>query len=264
MAMPSLHRRALLGALASVPAVAFGETSPGAGQMSVIAMKSRALGETRRLTIYQPPNWRSGDRYPVLYLADGQFAGPFISDIARMVVAGSVRPLVIAGLWSAEAGPQSRGEEYVKGHPDGLYRYRKFERYFTQEVLPAIEAAYGASGAREDRMVAGWSDGGAWALGMGLGHPELFGHVAALSVSSASAAGSIDSPRRPPLFLASGDDEPYFRDLTRELAKEARKSPVEVIYRTAPGKHEPAVWLPMLHEAVLWAFGTQKKGSDGL
>lgn len=257
----SLTRRSLLMGMAASPGLASARAL--AGQMDVETFDSRIMREPRRLTIYRPPGWSSGQTWPVIYMADGQFLQPFIQDVDVLISARRLRPLVIVGMWSGEAGPRSRPEEYVEGYEGGARRHRDFGRFFLEEVMPKAEAEHGASTLREARMLAGWSDGGAWALATGLQAPSLVGHVAAFSVSSPNGSGRSGYAKRPALFLASGEDEPYYRGVTRDIAVSARRSKVEVIYKTVPGRHEPAVWRPLFSEAVLWAFG-RKEGSDGL
>lgn len=264
-ALPDRRRvLATLAVAATWPVGSRAEVVHLKGALRVDALHSRFLSETRQLTAYFPPGWTAGERYPVLYMADGQFLGPYLEDLDALIAAGALRPLVVVGLWSGDAGPQSRPQEYVEGYPDGARRFETFRRFFLEEVMPKAEAEYGASPLRQERMLAGWSDGGAWAASTGLSEPSRFGRVCALSISSPNGTGRAAYKQRPALFLASGDDEPYYRDVTRDLAVRARRSPVELIYKTVPGRHEPAVWRPMLKEAALWAFGVKKEGSDGL
>lgn len=248
-------------ALAASPA--FAQAPPLAGQLTVETFDSRFMREPRRLTVYRPAGWTAAQAWPVIYMADGQFLEPYIQDVDALIAAGRLRPLLIVGMWSGEAGPYSRPQEYVEGYEDGARRYRNFRRFFLEEVMPKAEAEYGAATLREERMLSGWSDGGAWALGVGLQEPSQFGRIAAFSVSSPNGAGRSGYAKRPALFLASGEDEPYYRGVTRDIANAARRSEVEVVYKTVPGGHEPAVWRPMFNEAVLWAFGKEKR-SDGL
>lgn len=259
--MTNIARRDVLFGLLASPAAAAAEP-PLAGRTFVVALESAALGETRHVGVYLPPTWRKAERYPVLYLADGQFMGPYARDLEAMMLAGKLRPLVIIGLWSSERGGQPRRQEYLAGYGGGARRHAASERFFLEGVMPMAQASFGAANDPAGRMVAGYSDGGSWALTTALSHPDQFGQAAALSISWEPSGAGIESPTRPRLFLGCGDSEPYYRDTTSELARRAKRSPVEVVYRTARGAHEPAVWRPLMSEAALWAFGT--KGSDGL
>src|SRR3954449_5378416 len=85
-------------------------------------IQSLYLGVTRQLTVWTPPRSRRRvDRYPVLYLNDGQnlfdparaFAGRtwrVAETAARLVRSRRIRPLIVVGIDHGEA---RRSREYL-------------------------------------------------------------------------------------------------------------------------------------------------------
>jgi enterochelin esterase-like enzyme len=215
------------------------------------------MGEQRRLTLYKPPGWREGGRYPVIYASDGQYLLGYLKLLDPLIVRGELPPIVAIGMWSAEGqgGPYTRSQEYLPGFKDGARRYAHFQRYFLDEVVPFAAVKLGASAVREERMLFGYSDGGSWALTTALNNPELFGTALALSIGWEPSGEKLAVPGRPRLFFGIGSKETTFKTVTTDIVRRAQRSPGEVIFRTGEGGHEPKVWAPMFLEAVKLAFG---------
>src|SRR3982751_5713241 len=116
------------------------------------------LGLTRRVTVWIPPRSRTKrvDRYPVLYLNNGQnlfdparaFAGNTwrVAETAgRLVRSGRIPPLLVVGI---DHGGVRRGREYLpvedlqnptaSAEPLG----REYAEFITREVMPFIARTY--------------------------------------------------------------------------------------------------------------------------
>lgn len=181
----------MLTALFLVSLVAGG--SVHAGRLEEHAIKSRDLGVSRNIRVWLPPGFRkSGIRYDVLYLNDGQNLfgdGDPDSDgpgwqadttAARLMAAGSIRPLIIVGI--DNGGDRARGIDYLpvpdpfEEHPDppGADRYLQF---VVDEVMPFVERHYPVARGPEHTGFGGSSYGAASAFYAALTRPGIFGRL---------------------------------------------------------------------------------------
>ena len=225
-------------------------SEPLQGQLVAEMLPSKVLGVTRKLTLYLPPNYDKAQRYPVLYLADGFAVPVFAPAIEAAILSGQIRPLIVVGLWPGEGGERSR--EYLPGR--SAPRYAEHADFVLNEVLPLVEQKYAPSTGPPDRLIAGFSDGAAWALSTGLKHKDVFGGIVALSFGWKPAAAGIDASDRPRLFLASGLLEPDFDATTREAFRHAAGAPNPVTFDGYTSGHELPAWRSMLLDALRWFF----------
>jgi predicted alpha/beta superfamily hydrolase len=156
--------------------------------------KSAALGNARTLLVYLPPGYDETDeRYPVLYMHDGQNlfdAGTsFIGvewnvdeTLERMIPDGEVAPVIVVGIYNTpdrefEYTPtQDRG----RGKGGGADRYARF---IVDEVKPFIDETYRTLPDREHTGIMGSSLGGIASLYIAWTHPEVFSKVGAMSTA---------------------------------------------------------------------------------
>lgn len=146
----------------------------------------------RRVWIYLPPGYQSAtDRYPVLYLLDGQnlfdqrtaFAGEWQVDetLERLIPAAEIEPIMVVGVDNsaeriAEYTPwadSSFGGGMAEAHLSAI----------TQVLMPYINARYRTLTGPTNTGIGGSSLGGLFALYTTYTHPEIFGRCAALSPS---------------------------------------------------------------------------------
>src|SRR3954464_10020752 len=150
------------------------------------------LGLTRRVTVWIPPRSRTTrvDRYPVLYLNDGQnlfdptraFAGNTwrVGETARRLVrSGRIPPFLIVGI---DHGGARRGREYVPvadvenptaSEPLG----REYAEFVTREVMPFIARTYPIAGGPSNTGFGGSSYGAVAALNTAMIKPGKFGKL---------------------------------------------------------------------------------------
>ncbi|WP_066763836.1 alpha/beta hydrolase [Sphingobium sp. CCH11-B1] len=179
---------------------------PLAGRLVKIAAMPSAFVVPRPVTIWLPPGYdRSHDRYPVIYMHDGQnlfdakkanFGVEWGMDEAmeRLAALGIGQPAIIVGIHSTAL----RYREYM---PQGVYdalppAYAKlvrdshggqpvsdaYLRFIVKELKPHIDRTYRTRPGRSDTAVMGSSMGGLisiYAMGR---YPGIFGQAAALSV----------------------------------------------------------------------------------
>src|SRR3990170_6793897 len=155
-------------------------------------IQSAHLGGSRRVTVWVPPRGRaaSGDRYPVLYLNDGQnlfdpgraFTGRTwrVAETAgRLVRHGRIRPLIIVGI---DHGESRRAREYLPVEDDRNPGARKplgpeYAEFVTRGVMPLIQQCYPAARGASNTGFGGSSYGAVAALYTALVKPGVFGRL---------------------------------------------------------------------------------------
>jgi enterochelin esterase-like enzyme len=233
------------------------------GQINRHAMDSAALGESRDLTVYLPPDYDPIQVYPVVYAADGQSVDGFATVLDPQIVDGSVPAVIVVGVHSAEyegsteiydPAQDLRAREYLLGsNPE---RFEAHEHFFVFEVSEWAEQTLSVSNNREERAVFGFSNGGAFAVTMGIRHPEQFGVVLAFSLGMGQEG--LGTPEwtadtAPRHYLVAGTLEPFEFSTERWVARLNRMG-VEHVYREWVCGHDVVMWEEEFPSAIAWAF----------
>ncbi len=170
-----------------------------AGRAECQSVQSKVLARAVAYCVLLPPSYdeQKARRYPVLYFLHG------LGDSEQMLLHSGGWNLV-EDLWEQNSLSEflivtpAAGASFYINSRDGHQRY---EDFFRQEFMPAIERRYRITTGRATRGIAGFSMGGYGALRLAFLHPELFGsvsvHSAALmeKLPNISVAGSEQSPR---------------------------------------------------------------------
>jgi len=148
---------------------------------------STVLGNKRNVHVHTPPGYEdSEDRYPVLYLQDGQnLFNPAKAAFGvewkagetadRLLANGKIEPVIIVGI----ANTPERMEEYSPPGYSAPGRADEYVEFLTTELKPFIDEEYRT---REDASgIGGSSMGGLVSLYACMRHPEVFEKCAALS-----------------------------------------------------------------------------------
>lgn len=156
---------------------------------------SAYLPRDRTVIVYLPPGYETGvaERYPVLYLHDGQnvfdaatsFSEEWRVDetAQQLITAGRIEPIIVVGVYNTgvyridEYTPTSRPDKGGGGHADD------YGRMLVEELKPFIDATYRTASDAANTAMGGSSLGGLLTLHVGLRHPAAFGKLAALSPS---------------------------------------------------------------------------------
>jgi len=162
---------------------------------------SRYLGTNRTVRVRLPESyWReTSNRYPVIYLHDGQnvFAsagtnccfgwGSWEIDktAARLAVEGRMREVILVAVDNS----RFRYQEYRGPTPDSSdeaskrdkSRYENYATFLTEELKPLIDREYRTLTSARDTAILGSSLGGICGLAIAWEHPKTFGVVASLS-----------------------------------------------------------------------------------
>jgi enterochelin esterase family protein len=162
------------------------------GAVASVHYQSIVLRRDRRLHVYTPPGYESGQqKYPVFYLLHG--AGDcddswtsvgragFIMD--NLIAAGKAKPMIVvmpAGHTTASGGGRSAG-----GRDD-------FADEFVTDIMPYVEKTYRVLTDRPHRAIAGLSMGGGQTLNISVAHLDKFAYI---GVFSAGVFGIVPGGR---------------------------------------------------------------------
>lgn len=239
-----------------------------AGRLETYSLKSAFLGETRRVTVYRPPEDEASPNapLPVIYLTDGQSLADFAPYIDALVTKGDLPPLLLVGVYSRlpmeAGGTDYRAQEYL---PDvNPPRYAAHEAFFMDEVIPWAEESFGASGARDDRALFGYSNGARFVLDMALKYPDRFGNV--IAFSAAWGEPSAPLPEHTPLraYLVSGTLETGFHRNTTAWADALAAAGDDVVFFDRVAAHDLALWREAFPAALVWTFSyARSTGNPG-
>jgi predicted alpha/beta superfamily hydrolase len=156
---------------------------------------SRYLEHDRTIIVYLPPGYDSetADRYPVLYLHDGQNVFDRATSIGDewhvdesaegMIVMGEIEPLIIVGIYNTgehridEYAPTPRPDKGGGGLADD------YGHMLVEELKPFIDATYKTLPSAASTAIGGSSLGGLLTMHLGLRYPTAFTRLAVLSPS---------------------------------------------------------------------------------
>jgi len=233
------------------------------GELRARTYESKVTGTFRRALVYTPPGYDrdAAARYPVLYLQHGsgeserswseQGRAPFILD-NLIAEKKAVEMIVVMEL----------GYATKAGAPSGARGNEAFEELVVDDLVPMIDASYRTKADRDSRAIAGLSMGGGQAVRIGLGHPDLFGSVAAMSGGAASVRGSASRPegiakaiadpaafnaRTKLLWIGCGRQDGGYAG-TKEAHEALEKAGVTHAWFETDGAHEWGVWRQSLRD----------------
>ena len=229
--------------------------------------------------MYLPPGYESSsERYPVLYLQDGQnlfdpataFGGQaWYADNAAddLIARGSVEPLIIVGVYNTGV---RRVAEYTPTRSARTRKGGKADRYaemLAREIKPFIDHEYRTRKGAPDTGVGGSSLGALASLVAGLKYPRVFGKIAIMSPSVwwdgraiVRMVESYRSRERARVWLDVGTEE---GDNPHQIVEDARllrdtfiaKGWTDLRYSEIQGAgHNEAAWGARLGDVLAYLF----------
>ena len=158
------------------------------GAVAAVTYYSTALGTFRRMHVYTPPGYETGNaKYPVFYLLHG--AGDsddawssvgragFILD--NLIADEKAKPMIVvmpAGHTRKQPAGGGGGRTSSPDAPE-----REFVSDFITDVLPYVEKNYRVKTDRASRAIAGLSMGGNQTLQIGIPHLDKFAYIGVYS-----------------------------------------------------------------------------------
>ncbi len=249
---------------------------PLRGTVTTHVIESRSLGAARSLHVYLPPAVPAEAIRQVVFLADGQAAANYATVVEPLVVTGTIPPTAIVGVASDTSGGAGdpandfRAMEYLKGFDelvDGAdpERFDRHWRLFTEEVPAWVESELGLSVPCSDRIVAGTSNGGAFAAAVAALAPDRFGASIVMSSGWLMAPDLFTPP--PPdtvhaAFFSAGVYEPRFLEQTRRAYESAGRAGYVVALDERIGGHDPLIWREQLAAGLRWIHASRAAPAD--
>lgn len=147
----------------------------------------------RRITIYTPPGYETGDEsYPVLYLLHGMGGdeeawlalGRTSQILDNLIAQGKAKPMIVVmpnGNFSQEAAPGESSQGFYKPNfqlPNTMEG--SMESSFP-DIIQFIENNYRVKASKEHRAIAGLSMGGFHSLHISRYYPDMFDYVGLFS-----------------------------------------------------------------------------------
>ena len=225
------------------------------GTLEEHTLDGAALRAPRQVTVYRPPG--PAGPLPGCVLADGQSARGFAHTLEPAILAGDVPPVLLVGVHNAtepaRPWPDRRGQEYLPGH--SRPRFNAHLDFVTSEVIPWAAGHFGA--ADGPWISAGFSNGGAWAIGAAQRRPDVFTGVAAFSTGVVpQRLTSRARAARVRHYLAAGTLEAGFRWATRQWAERLQRAGLPCRHQEWIGGHDHLWWEQQLPAALAWLLAS--------
>jgi predicted alpha/beta superfamily hydrolase len=254
------------------------------GELHLKTLSTRNLPGERVLRIYLPPRYWTDElqRYPVLYLHDGQnvFSGDtsFIPNqewkadeaTESLIDTRLIESIMIVAI---DNGKERRADEYL---PTAVVREDgtawggaadQYARMVIEEIKPFIDQTYRTKPDARNTALCGSSLGGVITLYMGLQYPSVFGKLALISpslwwddgVMLKQAALARRHRQRYWIDMGTGEAE-HMPEAARELgnlfeAKGWRRGKDLAVYIDGYAAHGEAAWARRFPIILMFLFG---------
>ena len=173
---------------------------PNGKEIKDLEIKSTAMKQTMKYSVWLPPKFKAENSYPILYLLHG-YGDDNNSWLANTTQYGMTHGGNAAAI--AAKYVKANGVPMIIVMPDALTTFYigDFETYMFQELMPKVESEYKFSG---KRAVAGLSMGGFGTLYYALTYPQKFTYAYAMSpASSISWYVTLDQMKEKAAALAN-------------------------------------------------------------
>ena len=235
---------------------------------------SEHLGRPRDVAVWTPPGYEdSSERYPVLYMHDGQnlfvpsmsFTGidwGVDESIVRLVERGEIPSMIVVGPFNSGA---TRLREYAPEQDAALYA-----KFLIEELKPMIDAEYRTLPDRNHTAVMGSSMGGIVSLYIAYHHHDVFGMAGCLSTTVRPPDRSLytrawrrDSPLHKVRLWVDydaprpTDEEGGYRRQADEFLKQWDwPQGKNFVIKGFAEEHNEAAWRARLDEVMRFLFGS--------
>jgi enterochelin esterase-like enzyme len=252
---------------------------------------SRFLKARRTVDVFLPIGYYGPgtERYPVLYLNDGQDSESLdlAAALERSQQEGSAVPIVVVAIHATGDRIREYGTAGVPNAQGYGDRASQYEQFILTELMPFIQSRYRVLTGPPATAIAGLSLGGLSAFDMAWRNPDRFGAVGVMSgsfwwrtndrspemkqVSRIMHRRVRETPGRPALrmWLETGvRDETADRDgdgvidsiqdteeLVEEILRKGYQAGRDVIHVTMPGGHDLPTWRGALPGMLRWLYG---------
>lgn len=243
------------------------------GAVAAVTYYSSALKKFRRMHVYTPPGYESGEgKYPTFYLLHGASdsddswssvgrAG-FIID--NLIADKKVKPMVVVM-------PAGHTSEFMFGRRDPSQprpTTDEFVEDFTKDIMPYVEKNYRVLTDANNRAIAGLSMGGGQTLNIAISALDQFGYIGVYSSGvfgitgggpGANAGSSWEEQHKEALdnadlkkgiklfWFATGKED-FLLDTTKVTVEMLKKHGFNVVFNETSGGHVWINWRNYLNE----------------
>lgn len=152
-------------------------------EIQELVIDSTVLGEKRNLVVYLPAGYQNNkDRFPVLYITDGDIQGPHTAGtIDYLAKFEQMPPMIVVGI----VNRQTRDRDLTltpseKQNPEQIENADRFLAFVENEVIPFVKQQYRTL---DYQVLSGTSHGGQFAINALVKRPGLFHGIIAISPS---------------------------------------------------------------------------------
>ncbi|MGY6743607.1 MAG: esterase [Cecembia sp.] len=215
------------------------------GNMSQVWYESPSLDAYRRMYVYTPPGYESGqESYPVLYLLHGgggdedawTSLGRANLILDNLIAQGKAKPMIIVmtngNAWQTSTLRQKPGlppitrESYVQFQG-------QFEKSLVEDVIPYIEKNYRVKANKDSRAISGLSMGGGHTITASITYPGTFGYIGVFSSGIFNQNENMDEMEKKFLALkASGVSKYWVACGVDDFVMESNKRLLDVLKKT--------------------------------
>jgi enterochelin esterase-like enzyme len=236
------------------------------GAVEEVWFHSKVTGEFRRLFVYTPPGYDRDPKkkYPVLYVHHGASDDEtgwvregrlnFIMD--NLIAAGKTVPMIVVmGRGTATRAGEAPGQAADPSKPSAI------EDVVMKDVIPVIDGRYRTKTDRDNRAIAGLSQGASQAVQIGTDNLDSFAWIGDFSGGFAAKAfkpetsnhgvfmkADMLNSRLRLFWLGSGTAEMYYQYLKPFDETLTRLGVKHVFWESQGTSHEWLTWRRDLHE----------------
>lgn len=229
---------------------------------------SQYLGEYRKMNIYLPPGFTTGQDLPVIFATDGfpmtsEYKHLTYEAVDSLVRNGLIQPIILVESHFNDAQADSyttsngqghfmrRNYEYAevnaRGSADSVLSglFDKHLDYFSVELVAAIKERLGVSCKAENCWFFGFSNGAAFGISMMNRRPTVLGHYLCFSSIGFGAEQLIwkSDVDYPEIVMNCGDQEDeYFNNEVQTTITALDKIGVKNEYYLFKGGHSRICW----------------------
>lgn len=222
-----------------------------------ILISSEALGYDLQYRVYVPDGADSLDVLPSLYVFDGQWyleEGRMHEALDSLIAGRTIDPVVV--VFVDNRAPENLRLNRRNGQ---FFCNPRYIRFFTDELVPAVDTTWPTAASADSRSVLGLSFGGLAAACFGLHAHDTFGGIAMQSPAMHPVPSMwdawADSSRLPVrIFLSSGDHNDN-EARTRRLRDILRENDYDMRYEEVPFAHNWMNWRPLLDDVLVFFYG---------
>jgi enterochelin esterase family protein len=257
------------------------------GEVRIRPYVSQALGVSRTVWVYTPPDYEQGKDFPVLYLLHGAgdiesgwtMIGRANTILDNLIAEKKARSMVVVmplghtiqSFWTgpAKTVPDPVSSSFGRGATlddiiatmmsgDGKGGLSPFAKDLAEDVMPMIERTYKVSKRAEDRAIAGLSMGGGQTINLAFSKPELFKYVGLMSPAASGRVGEfypaiVKNPAAlnkqfKVFWIGVGKDDALTGPGDHAFVKALEGYGIKQTFVVRPGRHEWTVWRHQLAE----------------